>query len=110
MNYEGENFDEDSDEDEGTGGILSEPYPSGAIPNQHAEQEDTTNRLRSLEEEVATMRQQLIIAEAKVALAEIMPSHGDNQHAGKTPILWIDSATFQASDSCCDSHHGTTQW
>ena len=37
IEYEGENSDEESDEDEGTKGILSGPYPSVAIPNQHAE-------------------------------------------------------------------------
>ena len=28
---------------------------------------------------------------------EIMSSHGDNQYTGETPILRIDSATFQAT-------------
>ena len=40
MDYEGVNSDEESDEDEDARGILSEPYPSGAIPIQPAEQED----------------------------------------------------------------------
>ena len=70
MDYEGENSDEDSDEDEGTGEILSERYSSGVIPNQQAVQEDLTDRLRSLEEEVATLRKQIIEAGARAALAE----------------------------------------
>ena len=57
IEYEGENSDKESDEDKGTRGILSKPYPFGAIPNQHVEQEDPTDCLCSLEEEVATIRQ-----------------------------------------------------
>ena len=47
IDYEGDDSDEKSDKDEGTREILSEPYPSGAIPIQPAEQEDPTDRLHS---------------------------------------------------------------
>ena len=45
-------------------------HHSGAILKQQAEPEGITNRIHSLEEEVATMRQQILIAKARAALAE----------------------------------------
>lgn len=70
MNHEREDVDQESDMDEGAVEVLSEPYPLEAIPNQHAEHEDLTNHLRSLEEEVITPRWQLIKVEAKAALVD----------------------------------------
>lgn len=70
IDYDGENSDEETDKHEGTGGILCEPYFSEIIPNQHIVQEDPIDRLWSLEEEVATTRQQLIATEAREALVE----------------------------------------
>ncbi|CAI9285801.1 unnamed protein product [Lactuca saligna] len=43
---------------------------TGHILSQQAEQENNTDRLHFLEKEVATMRQQILTAEAKAALAE----------------------------------------
>ncbi|CAI9264731.1 unnamed protein product [Lactuca saligna] len=68
--YKGENFNEESDKDEGTRWILSDPHSSGATPNQHTAQEDHTDRLLSLEEEVATLKQQLLAAEVRAVQAE----------------------------------------
>ncbi|CAI9270674.1 unnamed protein product [Lactuca saligna] len=68
--YEGDNFDEESDKDEGTRGILSDPHFSGATSNQHTVQEDPTNRLHSLEEEVTTLKHHLLAAEARAVQAD----------------------------------------
>ena len=43
---------------------------SGALRNQQAETENIMDRLHSLEEEVTTMRQQILVVEARGALAE----------------------------------------
>ena len=45
-------------------------HHSEATLNQQAEQEDLTGHLHSLEDELATMRQQILAAEAWEALAE----------------------------------------
>ena len=70
MDYEGEDSNKESDEVEDAREILRKPHLSGAIANKAIEKEGLTDRIRSLEEEVATVRQQLIAAEAREALAE----------------------------------------
>ncbi|CAI9282167.1 unnamed protein product [Lactuca saligna] len=70
MDYEGENAAEELDKDEDTRGILSEPYLSGAILKNHTMQEGPTDRLRSLEEEVDSLKQQLFATEARAVQAE----------------------------------------
>ena len=45
-------------------------HHSVATLNQQAEQEDLTDRLHSLKEDVVTMRQQLLAVEARVVLAK----------------------------------------
>ena len=45
MDYDGEDSNEDLNVDEGAGETLSEPYPSGAMPNHPLEKEVLTDRL-----------------------------------------------------------------
>ncbi|CAI9260419.1 unnamed protein product [Lactuca saligna] len=63
--YEAGESDKEEDEEEGIREILIGPHNSEAILAQHVIQEYTTDRLRLLEEEVATLRQQLFVAEAR---------------------------------------------
>ncbi|CAI9290437.1 unnamed protein product [Lactuca saligna] len=69
-NYKVVESDKESDGVEIIGEIPMGPHPSEAIPTQHTIQEDSTDGLRLLGEEVATHRQQLFAAEARVVQSE----------------------------------------
>ena len=68
--YEGENSKEELNKNEETRGILSDHQSLGVTLNQNIAQEDPTDDLLSLEEEVATLKKQLLAAEARVVQAE----------------------------------------
>ncbi|CAI9284961.1 unnamed protein product [Lactuca saligna] len=68
--YEVGESNKESDEEECIREIPMGPYPPEAIPAQHTIQEDSTDRLHLLEEEVATLRQQLFATEARAVQEE----------------------------------------
>lgn len=68
--YEGENSKEELNKNEETRWILSDHQSLGVTLNQNIAQEDPTDDLLSLEEEVATLKKQLLAAEARVVQAE----------------------------------------
>ena len=71
MDYEGEKYAEESDKEEGIRGIPSEPtLREQTISDQHVVQESAIDRLRSLEEEVANLKQQLFAAKVRAVRVE----------------------------------------
>ena len=70
MDYEAGKYDKESDEEESIRGIPSKPHPSKAIPDQHIVWKSSTDRLRSLEEEVANLKQQLFAAKVRAVRVE----------------------------------------
>ncbi|CAH1412919.1 unnamed protein product [Lactuca virosa] len=68
--YEYERSNEETEEVRSIEEVISESHPLGMIPDHYTTQEYPTDRTRSLEEEVATLRQQLFTAETRAARAE----------------------------------------
>ena len=56
LEYEDSEADEESEKGEDIKETPSELYPSGIIPDQHIGYESTTDRIHSLEEEVANLK------------------------------------------------------
>ncbi|CAH1440815.1 unnamed protein product [Lactuca virosa] len=74
--YKYERSDGETEEAVDVEEVPSESYPIEMILDQHPTQEDPTDRTRSLEEEVATLKRQLFAAEARAVRAGTMESHG----------------------------------
>ncbi|CAI9302452.1 unnamed protein product [Lactuca saligna] len=106
---------EESDEGKNVKETPSKPHPLEPLSGPHTIQESDTDYIHSLEKEIANLKRQLFVAEARAVqaeqreevitqevneLAELlqkMSFHRNNGHTLETPLLQMDFTTFQVA-------------